>query len=158
MLRNIADIIIVIGAVLGAIGVIYKNLAKPASYFTKKASAAHQALMKEVIVTEIPEIMTEMGKEYVKLMAKHDKELECLREETEILKEIVRNDLRQTVVRLYYERKEEKFLYYYELEALKLIEKNYESLDGNTFAAELIRRMKEWRVVADPYEVSKNGE
>lgn len=158
MLRNIADIIIIVGAALGAIGVIYKTIAKPASYFTKKAGAAHQALLKEVIVKEIPEIMTEMGKEYVKLMTKHEKELECLREETDILKEVVRNDLRQTVVQLYYTRKEEKSLYYYELEALKLIEKSYDSLDGNTFAAELIRRMKEWRVVADPYEAPQDGE
>ena len=177
-LSKICDVIILIGAVIGAITVIWKfvlNSGKGIGKKYKEAKAAEEAAEKariqEVVREMMPDILYEHDLETRKIDL-NDRQ----RYLTEIKDEVTRsfeNDisvvyevkaevnklaisakdvLREKIMKIYYDNRTDRKMTEHEHEALEQYYKDYKALNGNSYIDKYYNRMILWEIVADDYE------
>lgn len=156
ILDKIVQWIILIAAAIGAIKTIYGVFAKPTSFFKKRASDSHKRVIRETLEEELPVLVTEMGKPYVRYVTEHGKTLEVMEECSKTTRLALQNMIRQRILELYYTRKTTKTLYHFEKECLDQLYEDYRNFNANSYVEELHRRMSSWDVLPEEVIPSEN--
>ena len=178
MISWICDIIILVGAVIGAITAIYKfvfnsgqGIGKKYKEATEREKAAEKTRIQDVVKEMMPDILHEHDLEVRKIYL-NDRQ----RYLTEIKDEVTRsfeNDinvvyevkaevnklaisakdvLREKIMKIYYDNRADRKMTEHEHEALEQYYKDYKALNGNSYIDKYYNRMILWEIVADDYE------
>lgn len=178
MLGQITDVIILVAAVLGAIVTIYKFFASSGKFVTKKAKEAKvnaEKAEKERVQTIVKEMMPDILYQHdletrdryksdrqrylVEIRDEVSKSFENdisvvyeLKAEVSKLSISAKDVLREKIMKIYYDNKQERKMTEHEREALDQYYKDYKALNGNSYIDKYYNRMILWDIVADDYE------
>lgn len=167
----ICGAIILLASTITAIFTIYNTIKNPA----KKYKERHDAELKEKICQTLKEILPELLREHdleTKERYKADREqylneiklsvLSDTRAELDQVKILgiqyeslvisARDVLREKIIKIYNDNKDNKTLTILEREKLDQFYKDYKALDGNSYIDKYYNRMKKWTVVDDDYD------
>ena len=164
-LSEIVDLIILIGALCGAIYKIWDFFAKPTSKLKQKIQKRKEAQILAVLNKELPQrfydhdletrdkyksdrenYLNEIKNEVIKTVGgtitQNSTDLEALK--------ISASDvLREKIMAIYHKNKQTRELSEYEREALVQYYKDYKALNGNSYIDKRYERMKRWTIVYD---------
>lgn len=167
-LGSVVDLIILIGALCGAIYKIWDFFAKPTSKLKQRARDKERARIITILDEVLPEklkahdletrdkyradrerylqeIKTEVLSAIGGSVSKNEEDLEAL-----IMSQ--RDVLREKIMRIYHGYKHERTFPLYEEEALKQYYRDYKKLNGNSYIDKYYSRMEKWSVVFDEYD------
>ena len=164
---EIVDYIILFAALIGAVYKIYDFFAKPTTALKQKREAREKERIKQVIDAELPEILRKHDLETRdKYKADRQRYLKEIRDEVleevsdpitknaddlEALKISAKDVLREKIMAIYHEYKQERAYPTYKKEALEQYYKDYKKLNGNSYIDKYYARMKCWREIYDDY-------
>lgn len=174
-LRDICDLIILIGALVVAILNIYKFFAKPGSFLKQKMKKESQERIKEIFDELMPKYLEEHDlqtrekyladrKRYLQEITnevlshieddlKQIKESNVEQNETiDILKKQAVDVLRQKIERIYYDYRDKKEIPQFALENLEELYADYTRGGGNHHITKLYKRMKTWKITDEKSE------
>lgn len=167
MLSKIVDLIILVGAVCGAIYKTWDFFAQPTSALKKKAEEKEAKRIKAILEKELPKYLEQHDlnlrdrykadrQQY--LIDIKDEVVETLgtsvmqnATDLESLKISARDVLREKIMGVYHKDKYDRALTQYEKEALDQYYKDYKALNGNSYIDKYYNRMKSWTIVYDDY-------
>lgn len=178
MLGQITDVIILVAAVLTAITTIYKFITSSGKFVTKKAQEAKAQAEREekervqnVVKEMMPDILYQHDLEtrdkyksdrhryLVEIKDEVSKSFENdisvvyeLKAEVSKLSISAKDVLREKIMKIYYDNKQERKMTEHEREALDQYYKDYKALNGNSYIDKYYNRMILWDIVADDYE------
>ena len=178
MLGQITDIIILITAAFGVITTIYKFITQSGKFVTKKAREAKAQAEREkkeriqnVVIEMMPDILYQHDLEtrdkyksdrqnyLVEIKDEVSKSFENdisiiyeLKAEVSKLSISSKDVLREKIMKIYYDNKQERKMTEHEREALEQYYKDYKALNGNSYIDKYYNRMILWDIVADDYE------
>ena len=166
-LSGVVDLIILIGALCGAIYKIYEFFAKPTSTLKKKKQQKEKdriiAILDEVLPDKLREHDLQIRDKYTADRMNYLNEIknEVLNQvgdpiaqntdDLEALKISARDVLREKIMAIYHKNKYERSLTQYEKEALEQYYKDYKKLNGNSYIDKYYNRMKLWTIIYDDY-------
>lgn len=169
--QSICNIIILIASVIGAIGIIYNTIKKPAVSMKKKQREEMIKLIKEVLSDTLPDELKQHDLEvrdrykqdretYLKdimseVLAQTKQELDqisILYNQYEPLAISAKDVIREKIVKIYRDNKDEKVLSIIEKERLDQYYKDYKELKGNSYIDKYYNRMSTWAVDEDDYD------
>ena len=166
-LSGVVDLIILIGALCGAIYKIYEFFAKPTSTLKKKKQQKEKdrivAILDEVLPDKLREHDLQIRDKYKADRMNYLNEIknEVLNQvgdpiaqntdDLEALKISARDVLREKIMAIYHKNKYERSLTQYEKEALEQYYKDYKKLNGNSYIDKYYNRMKLWTIIYDDY-------
>lgn len=162
---NLADIVILIAAVLGAIYKIWDFFAKPTSKLKQRAIAKEKERIGAVIDEKMPTILYNHDIE-TRDKYKADRQNYLNEIKNEILDEVggditknneviealkisAKDVLREKIMAIYHKNKHSRTISEYEKEALVQYYKDYKALNGNSYIDKRYARMERWQVVYD---------
>lgn len=165
MLSNVVDLIILIGALCGAIYKIWDFFAKPTSKLKKRSQEKEAARIKAILNEELPDKLYQHDLE-VRERYRADRERYLLEIKDEVIKafgeDIQRNNLdmeslkisakdvlREKIMAIYHKNKNDRTISEHEHEALEQYYKDYKALGGNSYIDKYYRRMSKWVVQYD---------
>lgn len=178
MLGQITDIIILITAAFGVITTIYKFITQSGKFVTKKAREAKAQAEREkkeriqnVVKEMMPDILYQHDLETRdKYKSDRQRYLNDIKDEVthsfenditviyELKAEVAKlslsskDVLREKIMKIYYDNKQERKMTEHEREALEQYYKDYKALNGNSYIDKYYSRMILWDIVADDYE------
>lgn len=177
-LRDIVDIIILIGAFSVAIFNIYNLFAKPSSYLKKKQEENFKIKMKEAFDELMPayleehdlktrdkyladrqRYLQEISLEVLSHTEKDLREIKSINEQQSKIIDLLRRNtldvLRQKIERIYYDYRAEKRMPQYVRESLDELYKDYTDGGGNHHIGKLYSRMSSWETYDEIPEYDK---
>ena len=173
LFTSIGDIIILIAAILAAIGGIWKfctNFKKGVKGKIDENKAQQKEdeeqhirdvvgkiqeeqsdAKKEIIIKIIEEVLPGMLKAHD---AERDEQL-CviskIKDDVAALAESAKDVLREKIMAIYHKNKRARQLEEHEKEALVQYYKDYKAIKGNSYIDKYYARMKDWKVIPDDY-------
>lgn len=166
-LGSIVDLIILLGALCAAIYKIWEFFAKPTSTLKKKREEKEKARIMAVLDEVLPEKLKNHDLQVRdKYKADRTNYLNEIKEEVlnqvggpiaqnaddlEALKISAKDVLREKIMAIYHEYKQERALPTYKREALEQYYKDYKKLNGNSYIDKYYARMKFWKEIYDDY-------
>lgn len=164
-LSSIVDVIILIGALCGAIYKIWDSFAKPTSTLKKRSHEKERARIIAILDEVLPEkllahdlqtrdkykadrqqYLLDIKNEVIKALGGS---VTQNKEELEALKISARDVLREKIMAIYHKNKTTRTLTEYEREALDQYYKDYKALKGNSYIDKRYNRMVKWDVIYD---------
>ena len=175
MLQQICDWIILIGAVTVAIINIFKFFGKPITFFRKKKDKEYQDNLKKALDTLIPDYLEQHDLQtrdkYLADRTRYLHEIKnaVLEDTKDILEEIrelnikqsenlerlnmsSKDILRQKIMTIYHQYKENQKMPIFAKEALDELYKDYKAQGGNTYIDKYYARMNRWEVYQEDYD------
>lgn len=166
-LGAIVDLIILIGALCAAIYKIWEFFAKPTSTLKKrkeeKEKARIIAILNEVLPDKLYNHDLQTRDKYKADRANYLKQIrdDILSQvgdpiaqnadDLEALKISAKDVLREKIMAIYHEYKQERAFPTYKKEALEQYYKDYKKLNGNSYIDKYYARMKCWKEIYDDY-------
>ena len=177
-LSKICDVIILAGAVIGALTVIWKfvfNSGKGIGKKYKEAKAAEEAAEKARIQAVVKEMMPDILYQHdietrEKYKSDREKYLNDIKNEVtqsfendisvvyELKAEVkklsisAKDVLREKIMKIYFDNRASRKITEHEKEALEQYYKDYKALNGNSYIDRYYNRMIMWDIIADDYE------
>ena len=177
-LSAICDVIILVGAVIGALTVIWKfvfnsgkGIGKKYKEAKEKEEAAEKARMQAVVKEMMPDILyqhdlkvreTYLGDRLKYLNEIKDEVAKSFENDINVVYEVkaevnklaisAKDVLREKIMKIYYDNRADRKMTEHEHEALEQYYKDYKALNGNSYIDKYYNRMILWDVVADDYE------
>lgn len=178
MLSTICDIVILIGAVIGALTVIYKflfnsgkGIGKKYKEVKQKEEAAEKVRVQSIVKEMMPDILyqhdLQTRERYLSDRQNYLNEIKAevaqsfendigvvyeLKAEVSKLSISAKDVLREKIMKIYFDNRAERKLTEHEREALDQYYKDYKALNGNSYIDRYYNRMILWDVIADDYE------
>ena len=170
--QEICSIIILVASTITALGVIIGTIVlKPAASYKKKKKEELVGVIKDVLTDCLPEILKKHDLE-VKEKYKSDRERYLLEIRNSVLKETkkeldqitvlynqyeplaisAKDVIRDKIVKIYRDNKEDRSLSVIEKERLDQYYKDYKELKGNSYIDKYYTRMCSWTVSEDDYD------
>ena len=166
-LSGVVDLIILIGALCGAIYKIWDFFAKPTSKLPQRKKEKDRAMIIAVLNEVLPDKLKDHDlKIRDKYKADRQRYLEEIKdavithvggtidqnsEDLEALKISAKDVLREKIMAIYHKNKFERTLATYEKEALDQYYKDYKKLNGNSYIDKYYARMSKWKEIYDDY-------
>lgn len=175
MLQEVCNWIILIGGVTVAIINIFKFFGKPITFFKKKKDKEYQDNLKKALDTLIPDYLEQHDLQtrdkYLADRLRYLKEIKgaVLEDTKDILEEIKelnikqsenleklnmssKDVLRQKIMTIYHQYKENQKMPIFAKEALDELYKDYKAQGGNTYIDKYYARMNRWEVYQEDYD------
>ena len=166
-LSGIVDLIILLGALCGAIYKIWETFAKPTSTLKKRKEEKDKAKIVAVLNEVLPSKLYDHDLEvrdrykadranYLKLirddvLTQVSAPLQQSQDDLEALKISAKDVLREKIMAIYHKNKHERSMMEHEREALDQYYKDYKKLNGNSYIDKYYSRMKSWQTIYDDY-------
>ena len=166
-LGGVVDLIILLGALCGAIYKIWETFAKPTSTLKKKRAEKEKAKIIAVLDEVLPAKLYEHDLEtrdkykadranYLKLirddvLGQISAPIQQNQDDLEALKISAKDVLREKIMAIYHKNKHERTMMEHEREALDQYYKDYKKLNGNSYIDKYYGRMKSWQTIYDDY-------
>ena len=166
-LAGVVDLIILLGALCAAIYKIWEFFAKPTSTLKKKKEEKEKARIIAILDEVLPEKLKshdlQIRDRYKADRANYLNEIkeEVLNQvgepiaqnadDLEALKISAKDVLREKIMAIYHEYKQERAFPTYKREALEQYYKDYKKLNGNSYIDKYYARMKCWKEIYDDY-------
>ena len=166
-LSGIVDLIILLGALCGAIYKIWETFAKPTSTLKKRKEEREKAKIVSVMNEVLPTMLYEHDLEirdkykadranYLKLirddvLTQVSAPIQQNQDDLEALKISAKDVLREKIMAVYHRNKHERTMMEHEREALDQYYKDYKKLKGNSYIDKYYGRMKSWQIIYDDY-------
>lgn len=166
-ISELVDLIILGGALCGAIYKIWDFFAKPTSRIKQrkkeKEKARIVAILDEVLPSKLYDHDLHIRDKYKAdrqqyLIDIKDEVVRTLggsvsqnQEDLEALKISARDVLREKIMAIYHKGRKERAMTEYDKEALEQYYKDYKALKGNSYIDKRMARMKKWEVIYDEY-------
>ena len=175
MLQEICNWIVLLGAVTVAIINILKFFGKPITLFKKKKDKEYQDNLKKALDTLIPDYLEQHDLQtrdrYLADRLRYLQEIKnaVLEDTKDILEEIrelnikqsenleklnisSKDVLRQKIMTIYHQYKEDQKMPIFAKEALDELYKDYKAQGGNTYIDKYYARMNRWEVYQEDYD------
>ena len=164
-LGDIVDLIILLGALCGAIYKIWDFFAKPTSKIKQRKKDKEKARIVAVLDEVLPDKLYQHDLQ-TRDKYKADREQYLIdikneviktiggsvnqnQEDLEALKISARDVLREKIMAIYHKNKRDRTMTEYEREALDQYHKDYHALNGNSYIDKRMARMARWQVIYD---------
>ena len=170
-LSNASSVIIIIAGVIAAITTISNAIGKPIKFLKIRNDQEFKDRVKTIIKTEMPQILEthdlETRKKYlsdrekylneIKEEVKQDigdelDEVHSLAKQYKTLEMSAKDVLREKIVCMYNNNKDQRKLRYFERQALIQYHKDYKAMGGNSYIDVIYARMELWDTEPDDYE------
>ena len=164
-LSGIVDLIILLGALCGAIYKIWETVAKPTSSLKKRKEAREKAKVTAILNEVLPAMLYEHDLEtrdkykadranYLKLirddvLTQVSAPIQQSQDDLEALKISAKDVLREKIMAIYYKNKQDRKMCFHEKEALDQYYKDYKAMKGNSYIDKYYNRMKRWAIEED---------
>lgn len=164
-LSDLVDLIILVGALCGAIYKIWDFFAKPTSKIKQRRQEKERARIIAVLDEVLPsklydhdletrdrykadrqQYLIDIKEEVVKTLGGSVSQNQ---EDLEALKISARDVLREKIMAIYHKGRRERTMTEYDKEALEQYYKDYKALKGNSYIDRRMARMKKWEVIYD---------
>ena len=159
-LQNIANIIILISAVIIAGKNIYNFIKKPVDDLQQKADKAEEVHIEKVLKREMPSLMEKNCQTIVnaidglKVMVQgQEEQLNEISSRLELLNASQLDMLRYDMNKLYYKYRPYKKMLSADKKAFMKLYHDYKLMDGNTWIDALYSEVKDWPIVEDESEL-----
>lgn len=178
MLSTLCDVIILIGAVIGALTVIWKfvfnsgkGIGKKYKEVKAREEAAEEARVKAIVNKMMPDILLkhdlETREKYLADRQNYLNEIKSeitqsfendisvvydLKAEVAKLSISAKDVLREKIMKIYFDNHANRTLTEHEKEALEQYYKDYKALNGNSYIDRYYNRMILWNIIPDDYE------
>lgn len=175
MLQEVCNWIILIGGITVAIINIFKFFGKPITFFKKKKDKKYQDNLKKALDTLIPDYLEQHDLQtrdkYLADRLRYLEEIKgaVLEDTKDILEEIKelnikqsenleklnmssKDVLRQKIMTIYHQYKENQKMPIFAKEALDELYKDYKAQGGNTYIDKYYARMNRWEVYQEDYD------
>ena len=151
-LQSVCNVIILLGAVAGAITGIMALIGKPIGFFKKRREKAEKERRKEIV----EDVSSLVKKEIVpKLDEIHQQNLEQS-QDIETLTNTMRDSIGAEIMAFYEAHRAERTLTESEKDAIEDLYKSYKAVKGNHYVDKVYERMTTWTVVTEDGVEVKN--
>lgn len=152
LISQICDWIVLIAAVLAAVGTIANMAGKPFKFLRKRRQKEINDACQHSIEVVLPKLIEEHDAQLGEKITQQIEDtitaqLEPIKEELVVLSESSKDQLREKIMEIYYKNCKDRTLTIYEKGALKLCYKNYEKEGGNSYIPRFIEEMDTWTVL-----------
>ena len=177
-LSTFCDVVILIGAFLGAVTVIWKfflnsgkGIGKKYKDVKAKEEAAEEQRIQAVVNKMMPDILLkhdlETREKYLADRQNYLNEIKAevaqtfendisvvyeLKAEVAKLSISAKDVLREKIMKIYFDNRNDRTLTEHEKEALEQYYKDYKALNGNSYIDRYYNRMIMWNIIPDDYE------
>ena len=159
-LTAIANVVVLIGAVIVAAKTIYTFFKKPVDSLQKSAKKQEEQHIKEVLKAEMPDllskncepIMASLNEIKIMTMSQEDR-LEQMQKSLDLLNTSQLDMLRYNMNRLYYKYRPYQKILDADKQAFIKLYHDYKEMHGNTWIDSLYNEVKDWPIVASQDEL-----
>lgn len=152
-LQNVCNVIILLGAVAGAITGIMALIGKPIGFFKKRREKVEKERRKE-IVEDVSALVEQ--KIVPRLDEIHQQNLEQS-QDIETLTHTMRNSIGAEVMAFYEAHRSDRTLTESEKDAIEDLYKSYKAVNGNHYVDKVYDRMTHWTVIDEDGKEVKNA-
>lgn len=151
-LQNVCNVIILLGAVAGAIAGIMALIGKPIVFFKKRREKAEKERCKEIV----EDVSALVEKKIVpRLDEIHQQNLEQS-QDIETLTHTMRNSIGAEIMAFYEAHRSDRTLTESEKDAIEDLYKSYKTVNGNHYVDKVYDRMTHWTVTDEDGKEVKN--
>ena len=159
-LNNIANVIILISAVIIAIKTIYAFVKKPVEDVQKSVKEAEEQHIKDVLNQEMPgllatncEVIMSSLNEIKQMTLQQEDKLVALQASLDLINQALLDTMRYNMNRLYYKYRPYKKILDADKKAFMKFYTDYHSMGGNTWIDSLYQEVITWEIVGDESEL-----
>lgn len=159
-LNNIANVIILISAVIIAIKTIYAFVKKPVEDVQKSVKEAEEQHIKDVLNQEMPgllatncEVIMSSLNEIKQMTLQQEDKLVALQASLDLINQAQLDTMRYNMNRLYYKYRPYKKILDADKKAFMKFYTDYHSMGGNTWIDSLYQEVITWEIVGDESEL-----
>ena len=162
-LNKVANIIILISAVIIAAKNIYAFFKKPVDKVADKARANEEKHIEEVIGKKIPtmfnehcDVLMKSLDEIKEINVKQGQQLKDLQASVDKITDAEMDILRYNMNRIYYKYHPYKKILSADKKAFLKLYNDYKAMEGNTWIDELYKDLENWPIVSNEEDLYKN--
>ena len=159
-LNQLANIVILVSAVIIAVKNIYAFLRKPVDDYQDRANEAEEKHIEAVLKRELPTLMEKncsviVGAidELKEMSIDQEGQLTQIQESIDLLSQSQLDIMRYNMNKIYYKYREYKKILSADKKAFIKIYNDYKTMHGNTWIDQLYAELKDWPIVEEEQEL-----
>lgn len=159
-LNQLANIVILVSAVIIAVKNIYAFLRKPVDDYQDRANEAEEKHIETVLKREMPTLMEKncsviIGAidELKEMSIDQEGQLTQIQESIDLLSQSQLDIMRYNMNKIYYKYREYKKILSADKKAFIKIYNDYKTMHGNTWIDQLYAELKDWPIVEEEQEL-----
>ena len=159
-LNSVANLVILISALIIAIKNIYGFIRKPVDDYQERANEAEEQHIENVLKREMPNLMKENCKtiigaidELKEMTIEQEGQLSQIQDSIDLLNQSQLDIMRYNMNKIYYKYHPYRKILSADKKAFMKIYNDYKSMDGNTWIDSLYSEVKDWPIVEEEQEL-----